>query len=171
MLGTALIRCGVGALLAASSLSACSTGHDGSKAGAGSSLAAPATRSGATGTTPSEPSPTPTEAGATAGTPVAEVRDSFAVLQATYNDGCDTPGNCAYFLDRVAGNLDDLYDSMKASPKGPSHFSDPIKWIAHMRTTLHGDFSYTHLKQHKSLLTGTRDKVNTWMQSHPDDYR
>ncbi|QFZ72892.1 hypothetical protein GFH48_06070 [Streptomyces fagopyri] len=102
---------------------------------------------------------------------MTEVRDSFAVLQATYNDGCDTPGNCAYFLDRVAGNLDDLYDSMKASPKGPSHFSDPITWIARMRTTLHGDHSYTNLKQHKSLLTGTRDKVNTWMQSHPDDYR
>ncbi|MFG2480521.1 hypothetical protein [Streptomyces fagopyri] len=171
MRGTALIGCGVGALLATSLLTACSTGHDGTKDAAGSSLATPATRSSATGTTPSASSPTPTAANPTTGAPVQEVRDSFAVLQATYNDGCDTPGNCAYFLDRVATDLDDLYDSMKASPKSPSHFSDPIKWIAHMQTTLHGDFSYTNLKQHKSLLTGTRDKVNTWMQSHPDDYR
>ena len=100
-----------------------------------------------------------------------EVRDAFAVLQATYNDGCTTPGNCEYFLTRVLTNLDDLYNSMKASPKGSSHFAGPLTWIRAMQGTLAGDFSFPNLKRHQKLLLGTRDKVNTWMQSHPDDYR
>lgn len=100
-----------------------------------------------------------------------EVRDAFAVLQATYNDNCGTPGNCDYFLDRLLRNLDDLNNAMKARPDGKSHFAKPITWITHMQTALGGDFSYTHLKKHQSLLTGTRDKINTWMQSHPEDYR
>ena len=54
------------------------------------------------------------------------VRDSFAVLQATYNDGCTTAGNCEYFLTRVLTNLDELYNSMKADPKG-SQGGDPMK--------------------------------------------
>ncbi|WP_055587805.1 hypothetical protein [Peterkaempfera griseoplana] len=100
-----------------------------------------------------------------------EVRDAFAVLQATYNDNCGTPGNCEYFLDRLLQNLDDLDNAMKASPKGKSHFAKPLAWIAQMRTTLGGDISFPSLKKQQSLLTGTRDRINTWMQSHPEDYR
>ncbi|MDX3762809.1 hypothetical protein [Streptomyces sp. AK02-04a] len=100
-----------------------------------------------------------------------QVRDAFAVLQATYNDGCTTPGNCEYFLTRVLSNLDDLYKSMKASPKGSGHFAGPLTWIRAMQDTLRGDFSFPNLQRHQKLLLGTRDKVNTWMQSHPADYR
>jgi hypothetical protein len=105
------------------------------------------------------------------GAAVPQVRDAFAVLQATYNDGCTTPGNCEYFLSRVLTNLDDLYNSMKSSPKGSGHFAGPLTWIRSMQEALEGDFSFPNLKRHQKLLLGTRDKVNTWMQSHPDDYR
>lgn len=101
----------------------------------------------------------------------AEVRDSFAVLQATYNDGCTTPGNCEYFLNRVLSNLTDLHDSMKASPKDPGHFAAPLAWTEKLRETVGADPSFPELKRHQRLLLDTRDKVNTWMQSHPEDYR
>ncbi|MGW4227157.1 hypothetical protein ACWEG1_27290 [Streptomyces bauhiniae] len=101
----------------------------------------------------------------------AEVRDSFAVLQATYNDGCTTPGNCEYFLNRVLSNLTDLHDSMKASPKDSAHFSAPLAWTDKLRETVGTDPSFPDLKHHQKLLLDTRDKVNTWMQSHPEDYR
>ncbi|MBP0458339.1 hypothetical protein [Streptomyces montanisoli] len=182
-------------LLAASLLTACSAGHDGTSDGASSPAAdvstspaavhAPASAapivagdsdsgSGATG------SGSPSSSGTAAGYPTTErapgalvpaVRDSFAVLQATYNDGCTTPGNCEYFLNRLVSNLDDLYDSMKASPEGDGHFAAPIARIRAMQQAFKGDFSFPNLKQHKQLLTTTRDKVNTWMQGHPEDYR
>ncbi|WP_411058111.1 hypothetical protein [Streptomyces sp. E11-3] len=98
------------------------------------------------------------------------MRDAFATLQATLNDSC-TPGNCAYFLGRVYDELDGLDAAMKADPKGPGHFPEPIKWIADLRRTLDGDRSFENLKKHQTLLIGTRDKINTWMQDHPDDYR
>ncbi|MEW2316153.1 hypothetical protein [Streptomyces bauhiniae] len=100
-----------------------------------------------------------------------EVRDAFAVLQATYNDGCTTPGNCEYFLNRVLSNLTDLHDSMKASPKGPAHFAAPLAWTDKLRETVGADPSFPDLKRHQKLLLDTRDEINTWMQSHPEDYR
>ncbi|MCQ4044685.1 hypothetical protein ACFOSC_17925 [Streptantibioticus rubrisoli] len=105
--------------------------------------------------------------------PVAKVRDSFAVLQATYTDpGCAaSEGNCEYFLKRVLDNLNALDASMKASSEGPAHFKQPLAWINQMRSTLAGDSSFPNLRKNQALLTGTRDKINTWMQSHPEDYR
>lgn len=106
------------------------------------------------------------------GTPVQQVRDAFAELQATYSDsGCADPGNCGYFVNRLLENLDDLDASMKASSEGPGHFEQPLAWISQMQTSLAGDFSLSTLEKHQSLLTGTRDKINTWMQAHPEDYR
>ncbi|MEU7278130.1 hypothetical protein AB0A69_04965 [Streptomyces sp. NPDC045431] len=99
-----------------------------------------------------------------------KVRDAFAGLQATLGDSC-TPGNCAYFLDRVHEELDGLDRAMKADPKGPGHFAEPIAWIAALRTSLKGDTSFDNLKKHQSELIGTRDRINVWMQDHPDDYR
>ncbi|WP_156724608.1 hypothetical protein [Streptomyces apocyni] len=110
-----------------------------------------------------EPEEAPTQ-------PVALVRDAFATLQATLNDSC-TPGNCAYFLGRVYDELEGLDAAMKADPKGPGHFPEPIDWIAELRRTLGGDRTFENLKKHQTLLIGTRDKINTWMQDHPDDYR
>ncbi|MGW3630804.1 hypothetical protein ACWD7F_11670 [Streptomyces sp. NPDC005122] len=100
-----------------------------------------------------------------------KVRDAFAVLQATYNDGCTTPGNCEYFLGRVLDNLDSLDKAMRADPQGPGHFKEPLAWIADLRAELGDDSSFENLKKHQGLLTGTRDKINTWMQGHPEDYR
>jgi hypothetical protein len=60
---------------------------------------------------------------------------------------------------------------MKASPKGSGHFTQPLAWIGHLQTTLGADFSFPNLKHHQDLLVRTRDEINTWMQSHPDDYR
>ncbi|MFE7748124.1 hypothetical protein [Streptomyces sp. NPDC057428] len=102
----------------------------------------------------------------------ALVRDAFAGLQATLMDGC-TPGdgNCAYFLGRVNEELGGLDESMKADKQGPEHFREPIAWIGTLRTTLHGDFSTANLEKHRGLLLGTRGRVNTWMQGHPEDYR
>ncbi|MFC1438647.1 hypothetical protein ABUW04_10295 [Streptacidiphilus sp. N1-10] len=106
------------------------------------------------------------------GAAVPAVRDSFAVLQATYNDSCgSTTANCEYFLDRLLTNLDDLQNSMKASPKGAAHFAKPLAWIAQMQTTLAGDYGFDNLHKHQSLLVSTRDRINTWIQAYPDDYR
>ncbi|MFH8575396.1 hypothetical protein [Streptomyces zaomyceticus] len=107
---------------------------------------------------------------ATESEPVSLVRDAFAGLQATLNDSC-TPGNCAYFLGRVYDELHRLDRAMKADAKGPGHFPEPIKLIAKLDTELDGDRSFENLKKHQPLLLGTRDKINTWMQGHPDDYR
>lgn len=114
-------------------------------------------------------SPTPETAEPTPG--VEKVRDVFARLQATYNDGCTTPGNCENFLGRVLDELGSLDEAMKADPQGPAHFKEPLAWIAALRTGLGDDSSFENLKKHQDLLTGTRDKINTWMQGHPEDYR
>ncbi|MET8507762.1 hypothetical protein ABZV60_24370 [Streptomyces sp. NPDC004787] len=104
-------------------------------------------------------------------TPGAEkVRDAFAGLQATLDDSCATSG-CAYFLGRVHDELLRLDRAMKADPKGPGHFPRPIELIARLEAELGGDSSFENLKKHETLLVGTRDKINTWMQDHPDDYR
>lgn len=101
-----------------------------------------------------------------------EVRDAFAGLQATYQDGCAPgDGNCAYFLGRVNDELNGLDKSMRADGSGPNHFKEPVAWIGALRTTLAGDTSTDNLEKHREQLLGTRDRVNTWMQGHPDDYR
>lgn len=104
------------------------------------------------------------------GTPPEKVRDAFAGLQATLGDSC-TPADCAYFLGRVHDELHRLDRAMKADPKGPGHFPEPIALIAKLDAELGGDRSFNNLKEHQTLLIGTRDKINTWMQGHPDDYR
>ncbi|MFE9118380.1 hypothetical protein [Streptomyces sp. NPDC007172] len=101
---------------------------------------------------------------------VEKVRDAFAGLQATLYDSC-TPGNCAYFLGRVYDELHGLDRAMKADPKGPGHFPEPIALIKKLDAQLGGDRSFGNLKSHQTLLIGTRDKINTWMQGHPKDYR
>lgn len=169
----------VGTLAAAVALLAgCSSGngdhHDGAAAPvtasspAGSAPGSAAPVSAAPSTTASSIFPT-TAAGP--GAAVPQVRDSFAVLQATYNDNCGTPGNCEYFLNRLLTNLDDLDNSMAASPKGSGHFAQPLAWIKQLQHALGSDVSFTNLKRHKTLLLHTRDEINTWMQAHPSDYR
>ncbi|MFJ7194938.1 MULTISPECIES: hypothetical protein [unclassified Streptomyces] len=100
------------------------------------------------------------------------VRDAFAGLQATFNDDC-APGssNCAYFLGRVHDELAGLDRAMKADAQGPGHFKEPIARIAALRGTLKDDTSTENLEKHRSELLGTRDRINTWMQGHPEDYR
>ncbi|MFJ2226801.1 hypothetical protein [Streptomyces halstedii] len=100
------------------------------------------------------------------------VRDAFAGLQATLDSTC-TPGagDCAYVLGRVNDELDRLDQAMKADPQGPDHFKEPVAWIAGLRTTLGEDVSAPNLEKHRDELVGTRDRVNTWMQDHPEDYR
>jgi len=114
---------------------------------------------------PSTPGPAETAPGP------EKVRDAFAGLQATYSDGCTTPGNCAYFLGRVHDELDRLDAAMKADPQGPAHFREPRAWIAKLRAELGDDSSFENLRKHQDSLTGTRDEINTWMQGHPEDYR
>ncbi|MER5275204.1 hypothetical protein ABT025_05540 [Streptomyces sp. NPDC002809] len=101
-----------------------------------------------------------------------DVRDAFAGLQATYQDGCAPGGaNCAYFLGRVNDELARLDRSMNADNGGPNHFKEPMGWIAALRTTLAGDTSTANLEKHRKQLIGTRDRINVWMQGHPEDYR
>ncbi|MER7812730.1 hypothetical protein [Streptomyces sp900116325] len=101
-----------------------------------------------------------------------QVRDAFATLQATLDDTC-TPGagDCAYVLGRVHDELAGLEASMKAHPKDPGHFKEPVAWMATLDRTLKGDTSTENLEKHRSDLFGTRDRINTWMQGHPEDYR
>lgn len=101
-----------------------------------------------------------------------KVRDAFAGLQATYQDGCAPgDGNCAYFLGRVNDELNGLDRSMKDDGGGPNHFKEPIGWISALRTELAGDSTTANLEKHRKQLLGTRDRINTWMQGHPEDYR
>ncbi|MFJ8392970.1 hypothetical protein [Streptomyces sp. NPDC094144] len=101
-----------------------------------------------------------------------KVRDAFAGLRATLYDTC-TPGagDCAYFLGRVNDELTGTEASMKADPQGPGHFKEPLEWTAKLRTTLAGDTSTASLEEHFEDLVGTRDRVNSWMRGHPEDYR
>ncbi|WP_411078421.1 hypothetical protein [Streptomyces sp. cmx-10-25] len=104
-------------------------------------------------------------------TPVERVRDAFAGLRATLDDSCADPGNCAYVLGRVYDELQRMDRAMKGDEKGPGHFPEPIALIEKLNGELDGDRSFENLKKHQSLLIGTRDRINTWMQGHPDDYR
>ncbi|MEU6896144.1 hypothetical protein ABZ934_31230 [Streptomyces sp. NPDC046557] len=128
----------------------------------------------ATPSTPASPSREADAVPVTPSAPVAtsaeKVRDAFAGLQATLGDSC-TPGNCAYFLGRVYDELHRMDRAMKADPKGPGHFPQPIDSIRKLDAELGGDRSLENLKKHQTSLIGTRDKINTWMQGHPDDYR
>ncbi|MEU1281984.1 hypothetical protein [Streptomyces sp. NPDC005805] len=64
-----------------------------------------------------------------------------------------------------------LARAMKADPKGPGHFPEPLAWVAALDKTLSGDPSTPNLETHRAKLVDTRDRINTWMQGHPDDYR
>ncbi|MYR94181.1 MULTISPECIES: hypothetical protein [unclassified Streptomyces] len=100
------------------------------------------------------------------------VRDAFATLQATLGETC-TPGagDCAYFLGRVTQELTELDEAMRADPKGPDHFKQPLADMKVLFSTWGEDRSTPHLEKHFSEIVGTRDGINTWMQGHPDDYR
>ncbi|MEU2545953.1 hypothetical protein ABZ618_11035 [Streptomyces roseolus] len=98
-----------------------------------------------------------------------KVRDAFATLQATRTESCAT--DCSSFLGRLHKELQELDMAMKADPKGPGHFPEPLARMAELNETLAGDASYPNLKEHQKELIGTRDFINTWMQDHPDDYR
>ncbi|OAH10239.1 hypothetical protein [Streptomyces jeddahensis] len=160
----------VTAVLAACLLS-CSAGADDTSEGTG-------TRDTSRSSSASAPADAaPQETGSTNPTPPASpgpelVRDAFAGLQATLDDTC-TPGSgdCAYFLGRVHEELMGLDAAMKADPKGPGHFPEPITWIADLRKTLDGDTSTENLETHRTELIDVRDRINGWMQDHPDDYR
>ncbi|MFC8490069.1 hypothetical protein ACFUJU_04560 [Streptomyces sp. NPDC057235] len=104
-------------------------------------------------------------------TSVELVRDAFAGLQATLYDSCGASGDCPYFLGRVHDELQRMDRAMKGDAKGPGHFPEPIALIGKLNGALDGDRSPENLKKHRSLLIGTRDRINTWMQGHPDDYR
>ncbi|MFF2852591.1 hypothetical protein ACFVT5_40820 [Streptomyces sp. NPDC058001] len=155
----------------AACLLSCSAGTDDTSGGVGTrdtsrSSSAPAPAD-ATVQENAAVSPTP------AASPGPElVRDAFAGLQATLNDAC-TPGSgdCAYFLGRVHEEVMGLDAAMKADPKGPGHFPEPIAWIDGLRTTLDGDTSTENLETHRTQLIGVRDRINVWMRDHPDDYR
>ncbi|MFB7274189.1 hypothetical protein [Streptomyces sp. NPDC056244] len=163
-------RIGIFTAVTAACLLSCSAGTDHTSAGAG-------TRD--TSRSPSAPAPadaTVQENTAVNPAPAAApgpelVRDAFAGLQATLNNTC-TPGSgdCAYYLGRVHEELTGLDTAMKADPKGPGHFPEPIAWIADLRTTLDGDTSTQNLETHRTQLISVRDRINTWMQDHPDDY-
>ncbi|MGW8354885.1 hypothetical protein [Streptomyces wedmorensis] len=129
----------------------------------GAETAAPPADAGGTGT----PAPFP-DSGETA---PEKVRDAFAGLQATLNESCDVPADCPEFLGRVHEELQSMDRAMKADPKGPGHFPEPIALIQELNGELGGDRSFENLKKHQAMLVGTRDRINTWMQDHPDDYR
>lgn len=102
------------------------------------------------------------------------VRDAFATLQATYHSGC-TPttsaGECEYFLTRLHDELAGLDAAMKADPQGPGHFREPLAWMAELHKAVGEDTSFGNLKEHQEQLVATRDRINRWMQGHPEDYR
>ncbi|WP_328924325.1 hypothetical protein OG429_06490 [Streptomyces sp. NBC_00190] len=155
--------------LAAFSVS-CGTEPAAPAAGPAAAPSASAAPAAGTSTAPGSTAPGSAVAPSSSAVPAEKVRDAFAGLQATLNDSC-TPGNCAYFLGRVHDELHRVDRAMKTDPKGPGHFPEPIDLIAQLDKELGGDRSFENLKKHQASLIGTRDKINTWMQGHPDDYR
>ncbi|MGP4009904.1 hypothetical protein [Streptomyces sp. 4N124] len=139
----------------------CSTGSDTNLPGGGRAVESQVDSSAPTAEPSAPPVPT--------ATPVEKVRDAFAGLQATLDDSC-TPDSCAYFLNRVFDELQRLDGAMKASEKGPSHFAEPIRLIEELDTEVGTDESFGNLKKHQTTLITTRNKINAWMQGHPDDY-
>ncbi|MFE5325483.1 hypothetical protein ACFRCG_03555 [Embleya sp. NPDC056575] len=153
----------------------CDTSNGGSQeAAAASAPASVPVPSRTLGTDSPTPARTSASAGASsapsAAVPKVKVRDAFAGLQATLKEAC-TPSNCAYFLGRVHDELHRLDRAMKTDPKGAGHFPEPIALIKALDTELGGDRSFENLKKHQTTLLHTRDRINTWMQGHPDDYR
>ncbi|MGW3624626.1 hypothetical protein [Streptomyces sp. NPDC000880] len=157
----------VAAVFLAAFLVSCSATQDGGGSGddARSERKPPASEQPAKAAAAAEP-----EGQEESAAPVEKVRDAFATLQATLNDTC-TPGNCDYFLGRVNDELTGLDAAMKADPKGPGHFKQPLAWMSALQEKLGDDRSTANLEKHRSELIGVRDKINTWMQGHPDDYR
>ncbi|MGM9330834.1 hypothetical protein [Streptomyces murinus] len=147
-------------------LISCSSGPD--TASSDSSSPSPDIRTTAPATPTDDPAPASTTEPPQ---DVEKVRDAFAGLQATYNDGCTTPGNCAYFLGRLHDELTGLDKAMRADPQGPGHFEEPLARLAKLWGELGDDTSFENLKKHQDQLTGARDKINAWMQGHPEDYR
>jgi hypothetical protein len=62
-------------------------------------------------------------------------------------------------------------EAMRADPKGPEHFAGALVSLDELDRLLGDDASADHLRAHQEELFGTRDRVNLWMQDHPDDYR
>ncbi|WP_424217293.1 hypothetical protein ACN20G_35000 (plasmid) [Streptomyces sp. BI20] len=173
------------ALTAAALLSGCASPDGGSKAASSPSVSgAPAASTPTAAADPASGTPvsespvaaTPDGAGASgadavAGTPGPEkVRDAFAGLQATLDGSC-TPAECDWWISRVDREMRELGEAMRADPKGPGHFPEPLRWIKELDRTLGGDHSARNLRAHEKQLIRTRDRINTWMQDHPDDYR
>ncbi|RKT07461.1 hypothetical protein BX286_5522 [Streptomyces sp. 3211.6] len=144
-----------------------SCGSGGSHTGSGGG---PRPKTSAAGPAADSVPPAPALPASDAGPQPEQVRDAFAGLQATLGDSC-TPGNCAYFLGRVHDELHRLDRAMKADPKGPGHFPEPIALIARLDQELGADHGFENLKRHQPALLAARDEIDTWMQDHPDDYR
>ncbi len=138
---------------------------------AGATTTGPAAGAGDPGALPGDSTPpaAPTTYDPSAPAPGEKVRDAFATLQATLNESCAT--DCRSFLGRVHKEVQEMDMAMKADPKGPGHFPEPIARIAELNRTLGGDSSFENLKKHQKELVATRDFIHTWMQDHPDDYR
>ncbi|MEW1640079.1 hypothetical protein AB0469_39210 [Streptomyces sp. NPDC093801] len=132
----------------------CDSGRASGPGPAAAALAASASDTG-----PQPPAPQP-----------ERVRDAFAGLQATLEDSC-TPANCAYLLGRVHDELHRVDRAMKADPKGPGHFPEPIALIAGLDRELGADHGFENLKRHQPAVFGARDGVAGWMLDHPEDYR
>ncbi|MEU8542029.1 hypothetical protein AB0C52_18910 [Streptomyces sp. NPDC048717] len=96
------------------------------------------------------------------------VRDAFAGLQTTLVAPC---ADCGDNLDRVHLELGNLDRAMRKDPQGSSHFAEPLELIGKLNETLGQDTSTENLRTHQKELFDTRDRINTWMQGHPEDYR
>ncbi|BAU87634.1 hypothetical protein SLA_6768 [Streptomyces laurentii] len=69
---------------------------------------------------------------------------------------------------------------MRNDPKGPGHFTEPLGWIDTLQETM-GEQKPAPagatrkpspaFRTYKKELVDTRDRINTWMQGHPEDYR
>ncbi|MEV7898275.1 hypothetical protein AB0O63_29230, partial [Streptomyces cyaneofuscatus] len=103
----------------------------------------------------------------------ADVRREAVAVQGSPPGRLSTPGagDCAYFLGRVTQELTELDEAMRADPKGPGHFKQPLADMKVLFGKVGKDRSTPHLEKFFTEIVSTRDGINTWMQDHPDDYR
>lgn len=98
-----------------------------------------------------------------------KVRDAWARVQAQSVGGC-TPNHCAQYLMDTLGAVDAFLLAMKASPKGVSHFNEPITLIENLQKRI-PQRSAPQLERDRPLIESTVSRLEVFMSRHPDDYR
>ncbi|WP_367134975.1 MULTISPECIES: hypothetical protein [Streptomyces] len=97
-----------------------------------------------------------------------KVRDAWARVQAQRLGGC-IPSHCTQYLTDTLEAVDAFLRAMKASPKGASHFNEPIALIEDLQKRIPLK-STPQLEKDRLPIESTVSQLQEFMSRHPDDY-